>query len=86
MRKAETRHRESSQREAMRAVIAVLEHSAAANLHNEANDIRRGQVGSGMRGDKRRTYRFQDDSVVDHVTGKSARCGDVMKGGFDRLW
>lgn len=32
---------------------------------------RKEQVGSGMRGDKIRTYRTQDDSVVDHVTGKS---------------
>lgn len=28
------------------------------------------QVGSGMRGDKRRTVRVQDDGVHDHVTGR----------------
>jgi len=32
---------------------------------------RRGQVGSGQRGDKRRTIRTVDDSVVDHLTGKT---------------
>src|SRR5262245_45646424 len=31
---------------------------------------RRRQVGSGMRGDKRRTIRYQDGSVTDHVTGR----------------
>jgi peptide chain release factor 1 len=31
---------------------------------------RRGQVGSGMRGDKRRTIRCQDGVVLDHVTGR----------------
>jgi peptide chain release factor 1 len=50
------------------------------------NVNRKGQVGSGMRGDKRRTYRFQDDSVYDSVTGKSARLKDVMRGNFDLLW
>ena len=32
---------------------------------------RRAQVGSGMRGDKRRTIRFQDGTVVDHESGRS---------------
>lgn len=31
---------------------------------------RRRQVGSGMRGDKRRTIRCQDGVVTDHVTGR----------------
>src|SRR4029079_3002559 len=31
---------------------------------------RRGQVGSGMRGDKRRTLRCQDGVVTDHITGR----------------
>lgn len=35
----------------------------------EAAD-RRQQVGSGMRGDKRRTIRVQDGQVHDHVTGR----------------
>lgn len=86
VRKAETRSRESSLREAMAAVKAALEERAAAAGHQAENTVRRGQVGSGMRGDKRRTYRFQDNSVVDHVTGKQARCSDVMRGMVDRLW
>jgi len=32
---------------------------------------RKDQVGRGMRADKRRTYRSKDDSVIDHVMGKS---------------
>lgn len=86
MRKAETRSRESSYRAAMAALAQALADRAAAEGHKAENGVRRGQIGSGMRGDKRRTYRFQDDNVVDHVTGKSAQCSAVMRGMFDRLW
>lgn len=86
MRKAESRSRENSSKEAMSALRSALSerHLAAGLLHQ--NQARCAQIGSGMRGDKRRTYRFQDNSVTDHVTSKSARCSDVMRGRFDLLW
>jgi protein subunit release factor A len=49
------------------------------------DDVRRQQIGSGMRGDKRRTYRFQDDTVVDHITGKSMQASKAMKGMISML-
>ena len=52
---------------------------------NKKNNIRRGQIGSGQRGDKIRTYRFQDDIIVDHRTGKKVKLSDVMSGDFDLL-
>lgn len=48
--------------------------------------IRKDQMGSGMRGDKIRTYRFQDDRVEDHITGKRLSCKKAMAGNFDLLW
>jgi peptide chain release factor 1 len=47
---------------------------------------RKAQVGSGMRGDKMRTYRFQDDVVKDHNSGKQASVAKVMAGNFNLLW
>jgi len=44
------------------------------------------QVGSGMRGDKMRTYRFQDDVVKDHQTNRSASVKKVLAGNFNLLW
>jgi protein subunit release factor A len=50
-------------------------------LESDAREkTRRTQVGSGMRGDKRRTIRFQDGSVVDHVTGKSWELRKYLRG------
>jgi len=43
-----------------------MERSAAARARD-----RRLQVGAGMRGDKRRTIRCQDGTVVDHPTGRT---------------
>ena len=55
--------------------------------HSAANaSIRKDQVGSGMRGDKIRTIRFQDNSVVDHMTGKRTTADKYMKGRMDELW
>jgi peptide chain release factor 1 len=85
VRKAETRSRENSYRCAVLAVMEALAERVANERRRTENTVRRGQVGSGMRGDKRRTYRFQDDTVVDHVTCKSARCSDVMRGAVDDL-
>lgn len=81
-----TRSRESNLREAMDAIRADLTGLAADQAHGAENSIRKAQVGAGMRGDKRRTYRFQEDGVHDHITGKRARATEVMRGQFDRLW
>ena len=54
--------------------------------NNSIASDRKQQVGSGMRGDKIRTYRFQDDVVKDHVTNKSNSVKKVLGGNFDLLW
>lgn len=43
---------------------------------------RRQQVGSGMRGDKRRTIRCQDGVVHDHLTGKRWDLRDYTRGNW----
>ncbi|HZO14992.1 MAG TPA: peptide chain release factor-like protein [Polyangiaceae bacterium] len=51
----------------LRARLHELE---TRRLQEERAAHRRHQVGSGMRGDKRRTIRCQEGVVVDHVTGR----------------
>jgi len=43
---------------------------------------RRKQLGSGMRADKRRTIRVQDQSVTDHVSGKTWILKDYLRGNW----
>ena len=54
------------------------EHTRRASA--ERADDRRRQIGSGQRGDKRRTIAVQRDSVVDHLTGRSWRFADYERG------
>lgn len=50
------------------------------------NSKRRDQVGSGMRGDKRRTIALQRGQVTDHVTGRKIRAKDYLRGDLQGLW
>ena len=70
----------------MSAIQNQLDTSVKRSYNNNIANDRKRQVGSGMRGDKIRTYRFQDDSVQDHVTGKRATCSQILKGNLDLLW
>jgi peptide chain release factor 1 len=54
------------------ALLRARLHAAEAERREVARaGDRRRQVGSGMRGDKRRTIRCQDGTVVDHPTGRT---------------
>lgn len=48
----------------------------------ERADDRKRQVGSGMRGDKRRTIRERDDQVNDHITGQHWTYRDYVRGNW----
>ena len=63
----------------LRELLASAQRRADADAR--AAD-RRGQVGSGMRGDKRRTVREQDGVVVDHETGRTWRLRDYVRGAW----
>ena len=83
---AQCRSRQNSLDEAMTAIQTRLDTEAKRQYNNNIASDRKRQVGSGMRGDKIRTYRFQDDTVQDHVTGCRAKCSAVLKGNIDLLW
>jgi peptide chain release factor 1 len=84
--KAECRSRQNSFDEALAQIQHRVDESTKQSYNNSIASDRKAQVGSGMRGDKIRTYRFQDDRVQDHLTGLSAKCSTVLKGNFDLLW
>ncbi len=79
--KADGRSRESNEELAkgkLRAAIAQLETDAS----NSALNFERVKQLSGIR----RTYRFRDDMVIDHLTGKTSTCKEFLKGRISQLW
>jgi len=76
----------NNKQNALAAVNRILDEMASNQKNSQISSDRKNKVGSGMRGDKIRTYRFQDDNVVDHRTGKSARATKILKGNFKLLW
>lgn len=59
---------------------ARLHERRLRDSHAQRADDRRRQIGSGQRGDKRRTIAVQRDSVIDHLTGRAWRFEDYMRG------
>ncbi|MBX3187488.1 MAG: PCRF domain-containing protein [Labilithrix sp.] len=79
----ETERSQHRNRAIARARLAArLEEGARAHAEASRAADRRGQVGSGMRGDKRRTIRCQEGVVVDHPTGRTWRLKEYLRGDF----
>jgi peptide chain release factor 1 len=83
---AQTRSRQNSYNLAIQNIKETLDNDVKRRYNNNIASTRKDQVGSGMRGDKIRTYRFQDDRVQDHLTGKTASTKKVLQGNFELLW
>lgn len=83
---SQTRSRQNSLDLAMKSIQEQVDNIVTNQYNSTIASNRKQQVGSGMRGDKIRTYRFQDDTVQDHITGRRAKCVAVLKGNFDQLW
>jgi len=66
-------------------IAARLEERSVGAVEGARNARRRSQVGTGMRGDKRRTVALQRGQVVDHVTGRRVNAEKYLKGELERL-
>jgi peptide chain release factor 1 len=83
---AQTRDRSSSLCQAKQEIEKRLKSLSLEEQVSKTALIRKNQVGSGMRGDKIRTIRFQDNTVIDHITGNKMPADRYMKGFIDDLW
>lgn len=83
---AQCRSRQNSLEQAKTALLEQLKHADRTKHKQTVDTDRKQQVGSGMRGDKIRTYRFQDDVVKDHNSDRTASVRQVLRGNFDLMW
>lgn len=71
---------------ALSVLRAKLQEAGAEAQVKKRNAKRRRQVGSGMRGDKRRTIAVQRGTVHDHETGRTIDTRRYLKGYVRDLW
>jgi peptide chain release factor 1 len=76
----QTRSQTVSKQMALEELTRRLEAIENEKSCTQYNSNRKGQIGSGMRGDKIRTYREQDDQVTDHITGKTWKLSKWLRG------
>lgn len=67
---------------AMALLRARLWDQANTSAQASSAQSRKDQVGTGQRGDKRRTVRYQDGMVTDHILGKQWSLKDYLKGNY----
>ncbi len=79
------RERNANLRDAKAALCKTLDNRAREQVAGQLAADRRAQVGSGQRGDKVLTLRFQDDRAA-HENGRSTSATRFMRGFIDDLW
>ena len=71
--------------EALRLLKAKLNALEEGRNANRQASKRRDQIGTGLRGDKIRTYRVRDNRVLDHLTGKKTALSRLINGDWSGL-
>jgi peptide chain release factor 1 len=80
------RDQHKNKRDAFKEISIRVNNFYRVGHNEESVDIRRDQIGiTGGRGDKRRSYRVKDSMVIDHITGKTARLKDILRGKIELL-
>ena len=82
----DSRSQSKNKIESRSAVDKILDSLISGECQANQNNMRSGMVGSGMRGDKIRTYRFQEDIIINHTTDKKFNLKQIFRGNFDKFW
>jgi len=75
-----------NKRAAYKKIKSRVNHYYRTGKIEEVIEERRDQIGTGLRGDKKRTYRVKDDMVIDHETGNTCSFKQFMKGNLELLY
>jgi peptide chain release factor 1 len=79
------RSRKKNEQDAWKELTKRVNHFyRTGHLEGQAEE-RQSQIGIGADGDKRRTYKVKDGMVTDHITGKSAKLKDILRGKIEKL-
>lgn len=78
----EERYQHRNKETAFEKLEERLNDKAYKQRKEQEDELRKQQVGCGMRGDKIRTYNYREGRVTNHLTGKSVKMlKDIVEGG-----
>lgn len=75
----------SNREDAYKEIKRRVNHYYLTGFMEEESEVRREQIGTGERSEKRRTYRVKDGIVIDHITNKTVSIKDIYKGRINLL-
>lgn len=78
--RVDSRNQHANKKNAMKELTARVNHFYKTGHDMTEYEARKEQKSDASRGDKRRTYKVCDSTVIDHVTGKKARLKDILRG------
>jgi peptide chain release factor 1 len=85
IRMQESKSQQQNRERARRLLTARLYEMERQRRHAERTAARRGQIGSGERSEKIRTYRYKEGIVADERLPGEYQLRDLLAGDFDRL-
>lgn len=74
-----------NKQQAYRVLRARLADLASSKRQADENSARRGQIGTGYRGDKIRTVQMQNDRVTNHINGRQCSAKKYLKGDLEAI-
>lgn len=80
------RSRENNLFDAKQALLARLQQAVDSARQQQLCSLRKEQMGSGERGDKIRTIRFQDNVVTNNINNTKMTTEQYMRGHIHKLW
>ena len=79
------RSRLQNERFAMEQLSARIAQATEQRRLDKENAARRGQIGTGYRGDKIRTIQMQNDRVTNHINGRKCSAKQYLKGHLELI-
>jgi len=83
--KVDGRNQHRNEEQAWKELENRLKDKYNNNEEKKIKNKRIGQIGTGVRDEKRRTYRVKDNLVIDHITNKKTSLKNIYKGNLIKI-
>lgn len=79
------RDRGRNEKDAWKILTERIQKLSDNKFNNKYENVRKEQIGTGLRCEKRRTYRVKDNMVIDHISNKKISLTEIYRGNINNL-